>query len=48
MPWIKISSADKAQGFVASQHKAALARAGRIWGIVPEALVNEWELLPDA
>jgi alkylhydroperoxidase family enzyme len=34
MPWIEIVSLAEARGFLRRQYEAALARAGRIWGIV--------------
>ena len=34
MPWIKVIGLEEATGFLKAQYEAALARAGRIWGIV--------------
>ncbi len=34
MPWIKVLSLDEATGLLKKEYKAAMKRAGRIWGIV--------------
>lgn len=34
MPWIEVISLERASGYLKRQYELALARAGRIWGIV--------------
>lgn len=34
MPWIEVISLERATGALKRQYQAALARAGRIWGVV--------------
>ena len=40
MPYINIVSLERATGLLKKQYEAALARAGRIWGIVSIMSLN--------
>jgi alkylhydroperoxidase family enzyme len=33
MPWIDVVPVERAKGFLKKQYDAAIARAGRVWGI---------------